>query len=421
MAGTPASNTVVGMLRAWTVLLAATPLVGLAADPAADTARMATDIKVLASDAFEGRAPGTAGEQKTVGWIIGQMIAAGLQPGGDLHDGRRAWTQDVRLARFEIQGAPTAAFSVGGQSIALTQGNEIAIRAAQTNVDHVALENVPVVFAGYGVRAPERKWDDFAGADVKGKVVVVLVNDPDFESGKGDFGGKAMTYYGRWTYKYEEAARLGAAGLLVVHETAPAAYGWATVNSSNTIPMFDIVRENPAGAHVPVEAWIQRDLAVDLFRRAGLDFDALKKQAARRGFRAVALPGVTFSARFAVEHAPVLSQNVIGVLPGTTRPGEHVIYSAHWDHLGIGPPDARGDTIYNGAVDNASGVAALLELARTYAAAPPAPAFRGVSRDHRGRARPSGGRVLRRESRVPASDHRRGSEHRRLAAVRAGA
>ena len=358
------------MLRCSTLLLAVTPLMALAADPVADTARMATDIKVLASDAFEGRAPGTSGEEKTVGWIIGQMIAAGLEPGGDLHDGQRAWTQDARLARFEIEGTPSAAFSVGGRSIPLTQGEGIALRAAQTNADHVALDNVPVVFAGYGVRAPEREWDDFAGVDVKGKVVVVLVNDPDFESGKGDFGGRAMTYYGRWTYKYEEAARLGAAGLLVVHETAPAAYGWATVQSSNTIPMFDIVREDPASAHVPVEAWIQRAVAVELFRRAGLDFEALKKKAAKRGFRAVALPGTTFSARFDVAHAPVMSKNVLGVLPGTSRPDEHVIYSAHWDHLGIGPPDARGDTVYNGAVDDASGVAALLELARMHAGAP---------------------------------------------------
>jgi len=250
------------------------------------------------------------------------------------------------------------------------QREQISIRAAQTNADRVALANVPVVFAGYGVRAPERKWDDFAGADVKGKVVIVLVNDPDFESGKGDFGGKAMTYYGRWTYKYEEAARLGAAGLLVVHETAPAAYGWATVSNSNTVPIFDIVRERPGDVHVPVEAWIQRDVAVDLFRRAGLDFEALKKSAAKRGFRAVALPGVTFSARFDVDHAVVVSNNVLGVLPGTSRSSEHLLYSAHWDHYGIGPPDSRGDTIYNGAFDNASGVAAMLELARMFAATP---------------------------------------------------
>jgi Zn-dependent M28 family amino/carboxypeptidase len=351
-------------------LVAAMPLAAYAADPAVNPAHLATDIKVLSSDAFEGRGPATPGGDKAVAWIIGQMIAAGLEPGGDLKDGKRAWTQDVPLGRFEMKGPVTSSFSVGGQSIALNQGEQIAIRAAQTNVDSVSLAGLPVVFAGYGVRAPERNWDDFAGMDVKGKVVIVLINDPDFESGKGDFGGKAMTYYGRWTYKYEEAARLGAAALIIVHETDPASYGWATVKNSNTNTMFDIVRDKPAEVHPPVEAWIQRDVAVDLFRKAGLDFDALKKKAARRGFRAVALPGVTFSTDFKVDHQVIVSQNVVGVLPGAKRPDERVFYTAHWDHLGVGLPDAKGDTIYNGAVDNATGVAALLELGRMYAAAP---------------------------------------------------
>jgi len=351
-------------------LVAAMPLAAFAAEPAVNPAHLATDIKVLSSDAFEGRGPATPGGDKAVAWIIGQMIATGLEPGGDLKAGKRAWTQDVPLGRFEMKGPVTASFAVGGQSIALNQGEQISIRAAQTNVDSVNLAGLPVVFAGYGVQAPERNWDDFAGMDVKGKVVIVLVNDPDFESGKGDFGGKAMTYYGRWTYKYEQAARLGAAGLIIVHETGPASYGWATVKNSNTNVMFDIVRDKPGEVHPPVEAWIQRDVAVDLFRKAGLDFDALKKKAAKRGFKAVALPGVTFSADFKVDHQVIVSQNVVGVLPGAKRPDERVFFTAHWDHLGVGLPDAKGDTIYNGAVDNATGVAALLELGRMYAAGP---------------------------------------------------
>ena len=351
-------------------LVAAMPLAAFAADPVVNPAHLATDIKVLASDAFEGRGPATPGEAKTVGWIIGQMIAAGLEPGGDLKDGQRAWTQDVPLGRFEMKGPVTSSFSVGGQQIALNQGDQIAIRASLTNVDAVTLANTPVVFAGYGVDAPERKWNDFAGMDVKGKIVIVLINDPDFESGKGDFGGKAMTYYGRWTYKYEQAARLGAAGLIIVHETGPASYGWATVKNSNTNVMFDIVRDKPGEVHPPVEAWIQRDTAVDLFRRAGLDFEALKKKAAKRGFKPVELPGVTFSASFNVDHQVIVSKNVVGVLPGTTRPDERLFFTAHWDHLGVGLPDATGDRIYNGAVDNATGIAALLELGRMYAAAP---------------------------------------------------
>ncbi|MBI5942393.1 MAG: M28 family peptidase [Caulobacterales bacterium] len=354
-------------------LVAALPLAAVAAgstDPVVNAANLATDIKVLASDAFEGRGPATPGGDKTVAWIIGRMIEAGLQPGGDLKDGKRAWTQGVPLGRFEIKGPVASNFSVGGQSITLNQGEQIAIRASLTNADSVNLAGVPVVFAGYGVDAPERKWNDFAGMDVKGKIVIVLINDPDFESGKGDFGGKAMTYYGRWTYKYEEAARRGAAGLIIVHETKPASYGWATVKNSNTNVMFDIVRERPTETHPSLEAWIQRDVASDLFRRAGLDFDALKAKAAKRGFKAVTLPGVTFSASYNVDHQVIVSQNVVGVLPGKTRPDEHVVYSAHWDHLGVGLPDARGDRIYNGAVDNATGIAALLEIARLYAAGP---------------------------------------------------
>ncbi len=226
------------------------------------------------------------------------------------------------------------------------------------------------MFLGYGVRAPERKWDDFKGQNVRGKVGIVLINDPDFETGQGDFGGKAMTYYGRWTYKYEEAARQGLAGLLVVHETAPASYGWATVKNSNTNTMFDIVRSNPAEVHPLVEAWIQRDVAVELFRNAGHDFEALKRQAQTREFRPVALNNATFSANYAVRRAGIRSRNVLGRLAGSTRPNETVLYGGHWDHLGVGAPDARGDSIYNGAVDNATGIAAVIEIARAFANGP---------------------------------------------------
>lgn len=339
-------------------------------ESAVDSARLAADIRVLASDAFEGRSPGTVGEEKTLGWIIGRMIEVGLEPAGDVVDGQRTWTQDVPLARFVIDGDVAARFDVGGERIALVQGEHVAIRPTMTGADRAEIADAPVVFAGYGVRAPERDWDDFAGVDVKGKVVLVLVNDPDFESGTGDFGGKAMTYYGRWTYKYEEAARLGAAGLFVIHEDAPAAYGWLTVKNSNTVETFDIARDEAAAAHPALEAWIRRDVAADVLSRAGYDFEAVKKQAAVRGFRAFELPGVRFSTAFDVGRTRIVSKNVAGVLPGTTRSGETLVYTAHWDHLGVGVPDARGDTIYNGAVDNASGVAALLELARLHEAAP---------------------------------------------------
>jgi Zn-dependent M28 family amino/carboxypeptidase len=258
----------------------------------------------------------------------------------------------------------------GAETLTWKQGDEVALRAAQTGQTHVSIKDAPVVFVGYGVTAPERNWDDYKGVDLHGKIALVLVNDPDFETGQGDFGGKAMTYYGRWTYKYEEAARRGALGMIVIHETAPAAYGWNTVKNSNTNAVFDIIRKDPAKAHAPLEGWIQHDQTVQLFKAAGLDYDALKKQAQTRDFHPVALKGVTWSTDFAVKVEKVVSHNVIGVLPGKTHPNERVIYTAHWDHLGVGLPDARGDRIYNGAVDNASGVAELIELARLYGKAP---------------------------------------------------
>jgi Zn-dependent M28 family amino/carboxypeptidase len=336
------------------------------AAPTIDPARLANHVRVLASDDFLGRGPATPGEAKTVAYIAEQFRAVGLQPGGP----NGSWYQEVPLNQYDIVGRPELAFVVGGRRQALTQGEQIAVRASMRNIDRVAIDRAPVVFLGYGVKAPERNWDDFKGMNLQGKVGLVLINDPDFETGQGEFGGKAMTYYGRWTYKYEEAARQGLAGMLVVHETAPASYGWATVKNSNTNTMFDIVRANPAEAHPPLEGWVQHDVAVELLRAAGHDFDALKRQAQTRDFRPVELRDVTFSAGYAVRRETIRSRNVIGRLPGRVHPNETILYGAHWDHLGVGAPDARGDSIYNGAVDNATGVAAVLELARVFAAGP---------------------------------------------------
>lgn len=338
--------------------------------PTFDTKRLSNDVKTLASDAYEGRAPGSAGEEKTVAYLSAQFQAAGLQPGGDLRDGKRLWTQAVPLRRADIVGTPRLAIASGDQRQTLTQGQQIAVRAALDGSSQVTLDGAPLVFVGYGVKAPERGWDDFKGVDLKGKIAVVLINDPDFETGKGAFDGKGMTYYGRWTYKFEEGARQGAAGVLIVHETAPASYGWATVANSNTNSMFDVVRDDPKTVHPELEGWIQRDLAVDLFKRAGLDFDALKKQAQSRDFKPVELKGERLYADYAVKSEVITSRNVVARLPGTTRPDDTLIYTAHWDHLGMGAPDAKGDRIFNGALDNASGVAALLELARAFAKGP---------------------------------------------------
>jgi len=335
--------------------------------PTFDTSRLSADVKALSSDAFEGRSPDTPGETKTVDYITRGFEAAGLSPGGDLKNGRRSWTQAVPLGRFEITGPVKLSATAGGETQNWTQGEQLSVRAAMNGDTVVKVDNVPLVFVGYGVSAPERNWDDYKGVDLKGKIGIVLVNDPDFESGQGDFGGKAMTYYGRWTYKYEEAARRGAVGMLVVHETEPASYGWETVKNSNTHTMFDIVRADPAAAHTAIEGWIQRDVTADLFRRAGLDFDALKKQAQTREFRPIELRGAGFSAEYAVSKQVITSHNVVGRLEGARRPDETVIYSAHWDHFGIVAPDARGDRINNGAVDNATGTAALMEIGRAFA------------------------------------------------------
>ncbi|HEX2721310.1 MAG TPA: M28 family metallopeptidase [Gemmatimonadaceae bacterium] len=328
--------------------------------------RIAADVRAVSSDAFLGRGPATRGEEITTAYIRDRLNAAGVEPGGP----NGSWFQEVPLSQSDITGTPSFSVSIGGQTIPLVQGQNIAVRASMQNVERVDIRNAPLVFLGYGVRASERNWDDFKGENVRGKVGIVLINDPDFETGKGDFGGKAMTYYGRWTYKYEEAARQGLAGLLIVHETAPASYGWATVKNSNTNTMFDIVRQNPADVHPLLEAWIQRDDAVKLFTASGQDFESLKRRAQTRDFRPVTLGNATFSASYQVKRQTIRSKNVLGRLRGTSHPDETILYGAHWDHLGVGTPDARGDSIYNGAIDNGTGIGAVLELARVFAAGP---------------------------------------------------
>ena len=348
---------------------ACAPAVSTTTAPANVTAskdRIAADIKTVSSDAFLGRGPATRGEELATSYIRDQLKAAGLQPGGP----NGSWFQDVPLLQSDIVGKPSLSVTVNGENHPLTQGQEIAVRASMQNVSSVNIQNAPIVFLGYGIKAPERNWDDFKGENVRGKVGIVLVNDPDFETGQGDFGGKTMTYYGRWTYKYEEAARQGLAALLIVHETAPASYGWATVKNSNTNTMFDIVRPNPAEVHPLLEGWVQHDDAVQLFEAVGQNYDALKKLAQTREFKPVNLQGATFSASYQLKQETIHSKNVLGRLPGTTHPNETVLYGAHWDHLGVGAPDARGDTIYNGAVDNGTGIASVLELARMFASGP---------------------------------------------------
>lgn len=352
-------------LMAGLILTACASTPGGGGDAAFDTARLSEHTRILSGDDFQGRGIATVGEEKTVAYLTEQFATAGFEPGGE----SGGWTQTVTLNRF-VASNPSARLTLGGQSRPLEPGRDIVL-STRRPAERVALTDAPLVFVGYGITAPERQWDDFKDVDVRGKVIVVLVNDADFEDPSLDtFGGRAMTYYGRWTYKYEEAARKGAAGVIIVHEDAPASYGWTTVQNSWSGPQFDIQRADPNAERVEMEAWIQLPVAVDLFRAAGQDFEALKVRARSRDFRPVELEGVSFSGAFDVATNEIRTANVIARLPGTTHPDETILYTGHWDHIGVGAPDAEGDTIFNGAVDNASGIAGLIELARVWAAGP---------------------------------------------------
>jgi Zn-dependent M28 family amino/carboxypeptidase len=330
-----------------------------------DPDRLSAHVQALSDDSFEGRGIATPAEDKVIAYLSEAFADAGFQPGGE----NGGWTQAVTLNRFAVSNV-SASFSDDGVARALTQGEQIVI-STRRPAEQVRLDDVPLVFVGYGTTAPEREWDDFKDVDVRGKIIVVLVNDADYEQPElNTFNGRAMTYYGRWTYKYDEAARRGAAGVLVVHETAPASYGWTTVKNSWTGPQFDIVRANAAAERVPLEGWIQRDVAVDLFTRAGLDFEELKVAARSRDFRPVTLEGQTLDAGYSVSTSQIETHNVVARLPGTTHADETILYTGHWDHIGVGDPDAEGDRIFNGAVDNASGIAGLIEIARLYGSGP---------------------------------------------------
>ena len=323
-----------------------------------DPDRLSAHVQALSDDSFEGRGIATPAEDKVIAYLSEAFADAGFEPGGE----NGGWTQAVTLNRFAVSNV-SASFSDDGVARPLTQGEQIVI-STRRPAEQVRLDDLPLVFVGYGTTAPEREWDDFKDVDVRGKVIVVLVNDADYEQPElNTFNGRAMTYYGRWTYKYDEAARRGAAGVLVVHETAPASYGW-------TGPQLDIVRANAAAERVPLEGWIQRDVAVDLFERAGLDFEALKVSARSRDFRPVELEGQTLDAGYSVSTSQIETHNVVARLPGSTHPDETILYTGHWDHIGVGDPDAEGDRIFNGAVDNASGIAGLIEVAGMYGAGP---------------------------------------------------
>ena len=326
--------------------------------------------KVLSSDEFEGRGPGTPGEEKTVNYLVAEFKKLGLRPGNP--DG----TYIQKAPLVGITSKPTLSFTVGGKAMPLEPVNDYVAFSSRVT-PHVEGKDSDVVFVGYGIVAPEYGWDDYKGVDVRGKTVVMLINDPPVMGADGQldpkvFGGKAMTYYGRWTYKYEIAAKKGAAACLIVHETAPAAYPFAVVVSSWTRENFEISTPDKNAGQIAFSGWLTLDTALKLFAAGGQDYNALKKAAVTREFRPVSLNA---KASFAIDNTlrEVASRNVVALLPGTDAKlkNEYVVYSAHWDHLGR-DERLKGDQIYNGAADNAAGVAVLLEIAGAMKALPPA-------------------------------------------------
>ncbi|MDQ1091591.1 Zn-dependent M28 family amino/carboxypeptidase [Xanthomonas sacchari] len=323
-------------------------------------------VKTLSSDAFEGRGPGTPGEDKTVAYIRDQMQRIGLQPGnGD------SWFQDVAMTETTAAPGTTLTIAHDGTARQLAFGTDMVV-GTRTGQPEVKLDGSDMVFVGYGVDAPEQKWNDYAGQDWKGKTVVMFVNDPGFHTGDGSlFEGKRMTYYGRWTYKFEEAARKGAAAALIVHDTPGASYGWDVVKNSWSGAQYDLPAKDDPEPRIPVQGWITAAAAKQLFADAGLDLAQAYKDASKRGFKPVPLKA-KLSVDLKSTIAEKTSRNVVGVLPGSSRADEAVLYMAHWDHLGKhdGEP---GDNIYNGAVDNATGVAGILEIADAFVHQQPKP------------------------------------------------
>lgn len=319
-------------------------------------------IKVLSSDEFEGRAPSSKGEELTLDYLTKQLTAVGFKPGnGD------SFLQAVPMVSIEASSDMT--LSINGKGY---QYGEEMVMGSSRITEFAELKDSDLVFVGYGINAPEYNWNDYQGLDVKGKTVVMLVNDPGFATkDPAIFNGNAMTYYGRWTYKYEEASRQGAEGAIIIHETAPASYNWSVVEHSWTGAQFGFVREDLNKGRVAVEGWINSEVANELFERAGLNFEEAKSQAAK-GSYSVDMGDLAASVTVKNTVKESVSYNFIATLPGSTKADEHIIYTAHWDHLGK-DTSLEGDQVYNGAVDNASGTGALIEVAEAFAKLPVAP------------------------------------------------
>ena len=323
--------------------------------------KIAPPLKTLASDEFEGRLPTTEGERKTLEYLTSEFKRMGLQPGnGD------SYLQEVAL--MEITADPNMVMTIGDNEF-VYKTDMVASSKREQSV--VSLENSELVFVGYGVNAPEYDWNDYEGLDVTGKTVVILVNDPGFENPEsGKFQGTTMTYYGRWSYKYEEASRQGAAGAIIVHETAPASYGWSVVANSWSGPQYGLVSPDKGASRVAVEGWLTLEAATKVFADAGLDFSAEKAKAMQGPYSKALGQSMTVTVNNTFKASK--SYNVLATLPGSEKPDEHVIYTSHWDHLGK-DESLEGDQIYNGAHDNATGTAAALVMAEAFTQLTPAP------------------------------------------------
>ena len=337
--------------------------------PAINANNLSNIVKVMASGGFQGRAPGTPGEEKTVAYLIEQMQKMELEPGG----AEGSWTQAVPMMRSEVKSPVKMTFSSPETVLTLDQGRSVSVDTA-TALKNISAADVPVVFVGFGANAPEQDWDDYGDIDLTDKLAIYLVNDPDFaaqpeEPVAGRFGNRRMTYYGRWAYKFEEAARRGAFGALVIHETEAAGYDWS-VAAAGAGENVSLANKDPRALPVTLQGWLHNDAASELLATAGYDLEALRNKARRPDFQAFELEGIRFNADLEVDITTFDSQNVLGLIPGSARPDEVIMASAHWDAYGIGAPDEQGRTVRAGANDDALGSAGILELARVIKAEP---------------------------------------------------
>ncbi|WP_426166650.1 M28 family peptidase [Sandarakinorhabdus sp. DWP1-3-1] len=347
-------------MRTLPLLLAAATLIA-AAPPPISAARIKADVATLASDAFAGRGPGEDGELRTLAFLEKAMAAAGLRPAGD----NGTWRQAVPLVRLDRLPGATLALNFGGKAHPLVLGRDATL--ALKNVGRTQVQALPLVFAGFGIVG--QGYDAYRGVDMKGKIAVVLANDPDFEAGQDlGFEGRRLVFAGRIGAKFEAATRAGAAGVLVIHEDAAASYPWLQVGSGDALPAMVPQPLKPSA--LQLSGWLSGAVAADLLKSAGLDLATLKARARAPGFTAVPLGDATLAADGSLAAMAITSHNVVGILPGASRLAEVVLYGAHWDANGRNGPDATGDTIRNGAIDNATGTAELLEVARAFAAGP---------------------------------------------------